>query len=84
MTQITKMTDAEVARALRIWEEYQKQHDLADRKGQAAGIDPVSGRVWFGESIVDISHQLEREGLERPLLFMRVGYKSYYRKGGRR
>ena len=80
----TKLTEADVARAQEIWVEYQKQHDVSDRKGQAVGIDPFSGRVWFGESIIDIGNQLEREGVDRLLFFARVGYKTYYRKGGRR
>jgi hypothetical protein len=73
---------ADVARAQQIWDEYQKQHDVSDRIGQAAGIDPVSGRLWFGESIVDISKQLEAEGIARPLFFVRVGSSAYLRKGG--
>lgn len=79
-----KLTDADVARAQQIWAEYQKEHDVTDRKGQAAGIDPSNGRVWFGESIVDISQQREREGSEGPLFFIRVGFNYFYRKGGRR
>jgi len=34
-----------------IWEKYSGEHDLSQRKGQTAGIDPESGRIWFGESI---------------------------------
>ena len=79
-----KLTPADMVRAEQIWADYQKQHDVSDRKGQAAGIDPVSGRVWFGESIVEIAHQLQAEGLDIALCFMRVGYRTYYRKGGRR
>ena len=48
--------------------QYQKQHDVSDRKGQAVGIDPLTGRVWFGESIVDINDQLEAEGIVTPPL----------------
>ena len=81
---IVKMTDTEVAKAQQIWEEYQKQHDLSDRKGQAAGIDPVSGRVWFGESAIEVVQQTQADGIDRPLFFVRVGYRTYLRKGGRR
>lgn len=44
-------------RARRFWDEYQKTHDVSDRMGQAVGIDPVTGNVWFGESILDIMDQ---------------------------
>ena len=81
---VSQMTDADVRKAEQIWAEYQKQHDVSDRKGQAAGIDPVSRRVWFGESIVDITDQLEAEGIVTPLYFVRVGYDYFYRKGGHR
>ena len=80
----TKSTEVDVDRARQIWAEYQKQHDVSDRVGQAVGIDPVSGRIWFGESIVDISRQLDAEGIDVPLYFVRAGYDYYYRKGGHR
>ena len=53
-------------------------------KGQAAGIDPVSGRIWFGESATDIWQQMEAEGIDIPLYYVRVGYDYYVRKGGHR
>lgn len=81
---VSNWTDAATARAQEIWADYQRQHDVSARKGQAVGIDPVSGRVWFGESIVDISRQLDAEGITAPLLFLRVGSDYYGRKGGRR
>jgi hypothetical protein len=74
----------DIDRARQIWAEYQKQHDVSGKKGQAVGIDPVSDRIWFGESIVDISKQMTAEGINTPLYFVRVGYDYYYRKGGRR
>jgi hypothetical protein len=79
-----RMTDADVARAQQIGDEYQKQHDVADRKGQAAGIDPASGRIWFGEDLADIVRQLQAEGLDIPVFLVRVGSRAYLRKGGRR
>lgn len=78
-----RLTDEDVARAEEIWEEYQKAHDVSDRKGQAAGIDPHTGEVWFGESALDIVDQREAQGLDSPLFFVRVGYPAYWRKGGR-
>jgi hypothetical protein len=71
-------------RALQFWKEYQQQHDVSDRIGQAVGIDPIGRRVWFGESARDVMLRLRAEGLDVPLLFLRVGYDYYWRKVGRR
>ena len=68
----------------RIWEDYQQAHDLSERHGQTAGIDPKTGRIWFGESIRDVVDQRAAEGLKSPLFFKRVGHQTYYLKGGRR
>jgi len=76
--------EAESIKAKQIWAEYQQQHDLSDRIGQTVGIDPASGRIWFGESIQDIVSQRDAEGLDSPLFFERVGSATYFRKGGRR
>ena len=51
----TNWSPAETERALQLWAEYQQQHDLTARLGQTAGIDPVSGRVWFGKSAKEIA-----------------------------
>jgi hypothetical protein len=77
-------TQADTSRALQIWAEYQKQRDVSGMKGQTAGIDPASGRVWFGESATDIWQQMEAEGIDIPLYYLRVGYDYYVRKGGHR
>jgi hypothetical protein len=76
-------TEADSIKAAQIWADYQKQHDVSDRRGQAVGIDPVSGQVWFGESARDIMIQLQAQGGWRPLYFLRVGFDYYQRKGGR-
>ena len=74
--------EAESSKAKQIWAEYQQQHDLSDRiGGQTVGIDPASGRIWFGESIQDIVSQRDAEGLDSPLFFERVGSATYFRKG---
>ncbi len=83
MSQAT-LTDDDVARAKQLWADYQKTHDVSDRTGQAVGIDPVSGRVWFGESGLEIFRQMEIEGAVTPLFLMRVGSSTYVRKGGHR
>jgi hypothetical protein len=81
---LTIWTEADTAKASEVWAEYQRQHDVSARIGQAVGIDPVSGRVWFGESAKDIVLNLEAEGIHAPLFFLRVGQDYYGRKGGRR
>jgi hypothetical protein len=68
---------ADSAKARQLWAEYQKQHDLSDRQGQAAGIDPQTGEVWFGESAKDIWLALQAQGKARPLFYVRVGQPSY-------
>jgi hypothetical protein len=79
---VMHITEADKARALQIWSEYQERHDVSDRKGQAVGIDPANGRVWFGESALDIWRQMQAEGGARPFYCLRVGYDYYLRKGG--
>ena len=73
--------EADSLKAKQIWAIYQQQHDLAGHVGQTAGIDPVSGRIWFGGSIQDIVSQRDAEGLDSPLFFERVGSETYFRKG---
>jgi hypothetical protein len=77
-------TPEDTARAKEIWAEYQQQHDVSHLHGKAVGIDPKSGRVWFGESIVDIDDQQNAVGDTAQLYFLRVGYDYYARKGGHR
>jgi hypothetical protein len=71
----------DIARAQQIWAEYQKTHDVSDRIGQTAAIDPVSGRIWFGESALAIRKQMEAEGIHVLTYLVRVGKDYYYRKG---
>ena len=78
------LSATDVARAKEIWAEYQKQHDVSSRRGQAVGIDPANGRVRFGESGIDIYQQMEVQGAVAPLFLIRVGYDYYVRKGGHR
>lgn len=76
-------TDADTERAKQIWNEYTTHHDLSDRKGEVAGVDPASGRIWFGDSAIDIVNQMQTGGDAKPLFFFRIGYDTYLRKGGR-
>ena len=75
-------TEADSHKCKQIWAEYQKQHDTTERIGQTAGIDPKSGRIWFGDSISEIVEHRRTEGLTSPLFFERVGFRTYFRKGG--
>jgi hypothetical protein len=80
----SQLTDVDIKKAQEIWTEYQKQHDVSDRTGRAVGIDPVTGRIWFGERALDIADQLPAEGIDRPFYCVRVGRDYYLRKGGHR
>jgi hypothetical protein len=77
-------SDSDTTKAVEIWNEYQCQHDISAMRGQTAGIDPSSGRVWFGESASDIWEQMEKEGIDTPLYYVRVGLDYYVRKGDHR
>lgn len=81
---VVKLTNTDTQRAKQIWDEYVSKNDLTDRRGQAAGIDPMSGRIWFGESASDIVIQMDAAGEFVPLYFTRVGQEAYLRKGCRR
>ena len=72
------------AKCKQIWADYQQEHDLTARYGQTAGIDPKTGRIWFGESMEDVVKQRAAVGLKNPLFFKRVGHETYFLKGGRR
>jgi hypothetical protein len=74
---VSNWTEADSARALQIWAEYQQLHDVSARKGQAVGIEPISGRVWFGQSAKEIWQQMNQEGIDAPIYTFRVG-SSYY------
>jgi hypothetical protein len=81
---VSTWTDADSKRAREIWSEYQRDHDLEEKTGQTAGIEPVTGRVWLGDSIQDVVTQRDADGCTAPLFFMRIGSGTYYRKGGHR
>lgn len=78
------LTESDTRRAQQLWAEYASNNDLSDRRGLAAGIDPATGRVWFGDSALDIVSQMDAAGEFTPLYFVRVGDAAYLRKGGRR
>ena len=74
----------DVVRAKAIWDDYCRQHDITALKDQTAGIEPVSGRIWFGESGIDVHDKMIAEGVHAPFYAVRVGYDYYVRKGSRR
>ena len=75
-------TETDSRKCKQIWAEYQKQHDITQRIGQTAGIDPKSGKIWFGDSIFEIVEHRRTQGLTSPLFFERIGFSAYFRKGG--
>jgi hypothetical protein len=74
----------DVERAKAIWDAYCREHDVRRRKGQTVGIEPTSGKMWFGESATDVHRKMVADGFDRPAYFVRVGYDYYLRKGSRR
>ncbi len=75
---------ADTERAKQFWANYSSTNDVSNLRGQTAGIDPKTGRVWFGKSASDIVAQMDRSGEFTPLYFVRVGHDWYFRKGVRR
>jgi hypothetical protein len=74
----------DVERARAAWSDYCRQHDITKLKGKTAGIEPVSGRIWFGDSAVDVHDKMLADGVNALAYFIRVGYDHYVRKGGHR
>jgi hypothetical protein len=81
---VSNWTEADSIRAQEIWSEYQQHHDVSNIIGQTAGIDPVHGSVWLGNSIQEVIAHRDADGNASPLYFIRVGSATYYRKGGHR
>jgi len=71
-------------RAQEIWAEYERTHDLSGKEHLAVGIDPETGEIHFGASMVEIGNRLDREGRFKPLFYRWVDDPSYYHFGGRR
>ena len=83
-TMTSEWTEADSLHAQQIWDDYQRLHDVSQRQGDAVGIDPVTGQVWFGRTALEIRKQMEAAATVTPLYFLRVGQDHYVRKGGRR
>ena len=74
----------DVAKAHQIWDEYCRLNDVTTLRDQTAGIEPNSGRIWFGDSAGDVHDKMVADGIDLPAYFVRVGYDYYARKGARR
>lgn len=74
-------TEGHSEKAREIWSKYERDHGLSGKRGQTAGIDPVSGHIWLGGSIQDVIAQRDADGSDAPLFFVRVGSDAYFRKG---
>jgi hypothetical protein len=73
-------SSADTDQACRIWDEYQQNNDVTYLVGQTAGIDPVSSRIWLGDSAADIWRQRQLDGIDTPIYCVRVGCGYYLRK----
>ncbi len=84
MIATSNWTDEDTQKAKAAWADYQRKHDVSALHGHAVGIDPQSGRVWFGTDGLEAIDAARADGIESPLFLIRVGYSYYQRKGGRR
>ena len=84
MAATAQWTEDDTRKAEAAWAEFQRLNDVSDRHGQVVGIDPRSGRVWFGNDLASVTEAARVDGVDSPLLCLRVGYPYYQRKGGRR
>jgi hypothetical protein len=57
---------------------------MSELQDKAAAIEPQSGRVWIGESALNLRDQMRADGVDAPVYLIRVGSDHYLRKGGRR
>lgn len=80
---VSSWTREDSIKAKEIWDQYCRDRDLSSLQGRTAGIDPVSGRVWLGDSIADVVARRDADDIGNPLYFQRVGSDAYWRKGGR-
>ena len=81
---LSPRVSVDVDKAKRLWEEYEKTHDLSNQQNLAVGIDADTGEIHFGETAKAISLRLLREGRHKPLFFRWVNNPCYTHKLGRR
>jgi len=77
-------SSVDVDRARAIWSDYCRSNDISALEGQTAGIEPVTGRIWFGESAIEVHDKMVADGVDMPFYAVRVGLDYYLRKGGSR
>ena len=51
-------TEADSHKCKQIWVEYQKQHDITERIGQTAGIDPALEPIFGRVDINDVRYRV--------------------------
>ena len=73
--------EGHTARALEIWADYCRDHEITHLIGSTVGIEPESAKLWFGESATDVAKKKLAEGIEAPIYCLRVGRDYYLRKG---
>lgn len=78
----TRMTVEEIDEANRLWDAYSSTHDLSDQTGRVAAIDPASGQIVIDDSVQKVC--AIRGADASPALFKRIGYATFYQRGGRR
>jgi hypothetical protein len=78
---VQPISKVDTQRARAIWDDYCRDHDITPLIGQTVGIEPVSGRIWFGESASEVYDKKIADGVNEPMYCVRVGYDYYLRKG---
>ena len=76
----TRMTVEQIEEANRLWDDYVSSHDVSDQTGRVAAINPRTGEIVIADTISDVV-TIRGEGAA-PLLFKRIGYATFYQKGG--
>jgi hypothetical protein len=79
----TNAKPIDTARAQQLWREYVRLHDLQDQAGKVAAVDPETGRVWIGDTGIDVADQMQSDGFTDPVYLVRVGEDHFVRKGRR-
>jgi hypothetical protein len=83
----TLIAQSVAERVAAVWADYQRTHDVTPYAECSVGVDPDTGSVFFGQTFVDTEASAAAAGINRPLMFVRVGrieaQKQRYRLGGR-
>ena len=78
----TRMTVEEIDEANRLWDAYQATHDLSSELGRIAAIEPHSGAIVIADSTSELVAIRGQDA--PPTLLKRIGYATFYQKGGAR